>query len=56
VVIFDDAAIEKTIRTTMILKPRGIREQPGLNRSICQRTAAFGHFCHSIEADNGFNW
>ena len=52
----DDAAIEKAIRATMSLTPRGIREHLGLNRPIYQRTAASGHFGRSPEADGGFSW
>ena len=44
----DDAAIEKAIRATMSLTPRGIREHLGLNRPIYQRTAAYGHFGRSL--------
>ena len=52
----DDASIEKAIRATMSLTPRGIREHLGLNRPIYQRTAAYGHFGRSPEADGGFSW
>jgi len=52
----DDAAIEKAIRATMSLTPRGIREHLGLNRPIYQRTAAYGHFGRSPDADGGFSW
>ncbi|MDG1352935.1 MAG: methionine adenosyltransferase, partial [Sulfitobacter sp.] len=52
----DDEAIEKAIRATMSLTPRGIREHLGLNRPIYQRTAAYGHFGRSPEADGGFSW
>ena len=52
----DDTAIEKAIRATMNLTPRGIREHLGLNRPIYQRTAAYGHFGRSPEADGGFSW
>ena len=52
----DDVAIEKAIRATMSLTPRGIREHLGLNRPIYQRTAAYGHFGRSPEADGGFSW
>ena len=52
----DDAAIEKAIRATMSLTPRGIREHLGLNRPIYQRTAAYGHFGRSPESDGGFSW
>jgi S-adenosylmethionine synthetase len=52
----DDVAIEEAIRATMSLTPRGIREHLGLNRPIYQRTAAYGHFGRSPEADGGFSW
>ena len=52
----DDAAIENAIRATMSLTPRGIREHLGLNRPIYQRTAAYGHFGRSPDADGGFSW
>ena len=52
----DDAVIEKAIRATMSLTPRGIREHLGLNRPIYQRTAAYGHFGRNPEADGGFSW
>jgi S-adenosylmethionine synthetase len=52
----DDVAIEKAIRATMSLTPRGLREHLGLNRPIYQRTAAYGHFGRSPEADGGFSW
>ena len=52
----DDAAIEKAIRATMSLTPRGIREHLVLNRPIYQRTAAYGHFGRSPDADGGFSW
>jgi S-adenosylmethionine synthetase len=52
----DDAAIEKAIRATMSLTPRGIREHLSLNRPIYQRTAAYGHFGRIPETDGGFSW
>ena len=52
----DDVAIEKAIRATMSLTPRGIREHLQLNRPIYQRTAAYGHFGRAPEADGGFSW
>jgi S-adenosylmethionine synthetase len=36
--------------------PRAIREHLGLNRPIYARTAAYGHFGRSPEADGGFSW
>jgi S-adenosylmethionine synthetase len=49
-------AIEKAIRSAMSLTPRGIRTRLGLNRPIYRRTAAYGHFGRTPEADGGFSW
>ena len=38
------------------LSPRGIREYLALSRPIYARTAAYGHFGRSPEADGGFSW
>lgn len=51
-----DAAIEKAVAQLMDLTPRGIREHLGLNRPIYSRTAAYGHFGRTPEADGGFSW
>ncbi len=51
-----DAAIERAIRASMSLTPRGIRTHLGLNRPIYKRTAAYGHFGRMPEADGGFSW
>jgi S-adenosylmethionine synthetase len=51
-----DEAIEKAIRATISLTPRGIRTHLGLNRPIYRRTAAYGHFGRAPEADGGFSW
>ena len=48
--------IEKAIRASMDLTPRGIRETLDLNKPIYQRTAAYGHFGREPEADGGFSW
>ncbi len=48
--------IERAIRASMSLTPRGIRTHLGLNRPIYQRTAAYGHFGRAPEADGGFSW
>jgi S-adenosylmethionine synthetase len=48
--------IERAIRESMSLTPRGIRTHLGLNRPIYQRTAAYGHFGRPPEADGGFSW
>ncbi len=49
-------AIEKAIGQVMDLTPRGIRQHLGLNRPIYQRTAAYGHFGRTPDADGGFSW
>lgn len=36
--------------------PRAIREHLGLNRPIYARSAAYGHFGRTPEADGGFSW
>ncbi len=48
--------IEKAIRDTVSLTPRGIRIHLGLNKPIYRRTAAYGHFGRAPEADGGFSW
>ncbi|CUH54062.1 methionine adenosyltransferase [Shimia marina] len=50
------AEIEKAIRNVMSLTPRGIREKLQLNKPIYQRTAAYGHFGRTPDADGGFSW
>ncbi|MBO9400138.1 methionine adenosyltransferase [Shimia sp. R9_3] len=50
------ADIEKAIRKVMSLTPRGIREKLQLNKPIYQRTAAYGHFGRTPDADGGFSW
>ena len=51
-----DGDIEKAIRASMSLTPRGIREHLQLNKPIYQRTAAYGHFGRAPDADGGFSW
>ena len=51
-----DEAIEKAIRDNVSLTPRGIRTMLGLNKPIYQRTAAYGHFGRTPDADGGFSW
>jgi S-adenosylmethionine synthetase len=38
------------------LTPRSIREHLGLNRPIYERTAAYGHFGRTPDAEGGFSW
>ena len=52
----DPARLEEVLYEIMDLSPRGIREHLGLNRPIYERTAAYGHFGRSPEADGGFSW
>ena len=40
----------------MDLSPRGIREHLGLQKPIFERTAAYGHFGRTPDADGGFSW
>ena len=54
--VIPEEEIEKAIRASMSLTPRGIREQLELNKPIYQRTAAYGHFGRDPEADGGFSW
>ena len=53
----DPAKLEKLL-PEMIggATPRAIREHLGLNRAIYARTAAYGHFGRTPEADGGFSW
>ena len=48
--------IERAIRESISLTPRGIRTALGLNKPIYRRTAAYGHFGREPDADGGFSW
>ena len=52
----DAAKLEKVLAEVMDLSPRGIREHLSLNKPIYERTAAYGHFGRSPDADGGFSW
>ena len=52
----DPAAIERAVAQVMDLTPRGIREHLSLNKPIYERTAAYGHFGRTPDADGGFSW
>ncbi|MEQ9174682.1 MAG: methionine adenosyltransferase [Alphaproteobacteria bacterium] len=52
----DEAAIARALGQTMDLSPRGIREHLGLTRPIYARSAAYGHFGRTPDADGGFSW
>jgi S-adenosylmethionine synthetase len=52
----DEAAIEAAVARSMDLTPTGIRTHLGLNRPIYARTAAYGHFGRTPDAEGGFSW
>ncbi|MCC3861877.1 methionine adenosyltransferase [Pseudemcibacter aquimaris] len=52
----DPAKLEQVLSDVMDLSPRGIREHLGLNKPIYERTAAYGHFGRTPDADGGFSW
>lgn len=51
-----ESVIENAVAECMDLTPRGIREHLGMNKPIYQRTAAYGHFGRTPDADGGFSW
>ncbi len=51
-----EALLGDAARLGFALTPRGIREKLGLNRPIYQRSAAYGHFGRTPDADGGFSW
>jgi len=48
--------LEQALMEVMDLSPRGIREHLGLTKPIFERTAAYGHFGRTPDADGGFSW
>lgn len=52
----DDDKLEPVLQKVMDLSPRGIRTHLGLNKPIYERTAAYGHFGRTPDADGGFSW
>ena len=52
----DEAKLETALRDLVDLSPRGIRPHLGLNKPIFERTAAYGHFGRTPDADGGFSW
>ncbi len=48
--------IERAIPQVVRLTPKGIRTHLGLNKPIYQRTAAYGHFGRTPDAEGGFSW
>lgn len=52
----DESKLEAVIGEVINLSPRGIRETLGLSRPIYRRTASYGHFGRTPDADGGFSW
>jgi S-adenosylmethionine synthetase len=52
----DEDKLERAIMEVIDLSPRGIRERLGLSRAIYRRTATYGHFGRTPDADGGFSW
>ncbi|HCY55942.1 MAG TPA: methionine adenosyltransferase [Oceanicaulis sp.] len=52
----DEEKLEKTLPQLMNLSPRGIRTHLQLNKPIYARSAAYGHFGRTPDADGGFSW
>ncbi len=52
----DEQELSKVLQQMVDLSPRGIREHLKLSRPIYARTAAYGHFGRSPDADGGFSW
>jgi len=48
--------LETVLPKIMSLTPRGIRSHLNLNQAIYARTAAYGHFGRTPDADGGFSW
>ncbi len=48
--------LEAALPTLMRLTPKGIRTHLGLNKAIYERSAAYGHFGRTPDADGGFSW
>jgi len=52
----DTTKLAAVLQDLVDLSPRGIREHLSLNRAIYARTAAYGHFGRTPDADGGFSW
>ena len=50
------AKLETVLPKIMSLTPYGIRDHLNLNQPIYARTAAYGHFGRTPDADGGFSW
>ena len=54
--VVDEEKLSNVLQELMNLSPRGIREHLKLNRPIYARTAAYGHFGRTPDADGGISW
>ena len=54
--VVPDERLESAVREIFDLTPRGIIDALCLRRPLFKRTAAYGHFGRSPEADGGFSW
>ena len=52
----DEDRLARVLNELMNLTPLGIRTHLGLNKPIYARTAAYGHFGRTPDADGGFSW
>ena len=52
----DPLKLSVVMQQLVDLSPKGIRTHLGLNKPIYARTAAYGHFGRTPEADGGFSW
>mgnify|MGYP001809815197 CR=1 FL=1 len=52
----DEDKLSDVLQQLVDLTPRGIRTHLALNKPIYARTAAYGHFGRTPEADGGFSW
>lgn len=51
-----DAKLSEVIQRAFDLSPKGIRMALQLNKPVYRRTAAYGHFGRTPDADGGFSW
>ncbi len=54
--LVDEDKLSLVLQQLVDLSPRGIRTHLGLNKPIYARTAAYGHFGRTPDADGGFSW
>lgn len=51
-----DAQLEQAVAEVIDLSPRGIREKLQLSRPIYRKTAKYGHFGRTPDANGAFSW